>query len=58
MIANTITTINLSGAANDTHYEYSSYADMSLIQLKLNHSLSWESTASLLATVHSKGAGH
>lgn len=58
MIANTITAINLSGAANDTPYEYSSYANMSLIYLKLNHSLSWESTASLLAAMHSKGAGH
>lgn len=58
MIADSITAINLSGATNVPHHEYSSFADTSLIHLKLNHSLSWESVASLQASVIGKDAGH
>lgn len=58
MIADSITAINLSGATNDPHRGYSSFADTSLIHLKLNHTLSWEAVASLRASMISKGAGH
>lgn len=58
MIADSITAINLSGATNDPHHEYSSFADTSLIHLKLNHSLSRETVTSLQASAISKGAGH